>query len=217
MEHDYLDIKPSQRIADIIKAKDPDLKKVRETLTEILAYTRVMEEENLAYYEKRKDQNGELDADNTYRFLRSQERVENIRLILQYMISFISHLPMENELETAEINPFEQFKHFALNAVQLLKEKDVTNAILKEHEKLGLLNETNNWYYRGQIDKSYKAIKAAFEDAQKAVLADYRKIFQGLQSLCTFWFSVRNQDIKRVRKSDIMLYQLTRIILAKYR
>jgi hypothetical protein len=44
----------------------------------------------------------------------------------------------------------------------------------------------------------------------------YCQLFRTLQRLCVFWFSVRNEKVERVRKSDIMAYKLTRFLLAKY-
>jgi len=218
MEYSYLNIYPSQRIARQLTDEDPECKLVSKVIAEAKAHIDIMEGENINFLEKRTG-NQKIDSDKTYKFLRSQERVNNTKLILQYLITFLKKLPLEEDIEEEgrTVNPFEQLKTFILRSIGLLKESDVEEAILREHKRLGLLNETNLWYYRGQIDKSYREIWKSVEDAQKATLQDYRKLFFSLQRLCTFWFSVRNEEIKRIRKSDLMIYRLTRYLLEKYK
>jgi hypothetical protein len=214
-EYSFLDIHPSKRIADQLDAQDPDFRLVQELMTDATVYIKTMDEENPDQVETSGNQS--LETKETPKCFRSRERTRNTRMILQYLITFISHLPLEKEIEVNFVNPFEHLKSFALNSIDLIKEKDVTAAILREHQLLGLLNESNYWYYRGQIDKSYKDLRAEVEKAKRATPGDYNKLFMGLHRLSTFWFSVRNQDIKRVRKSDILMYKLTRVLLAKYK
>ncbi len=210
-----MDIHPSKRIADQLDAQDPDFRLVQELVTDATVYIKILEEENPDQMETSEDPYQE--SRETYKCFRSQERTRNTKVILQYLITFISHLPLEKEIEVNYVNPFEHLKSFALNSIDLIKEKDVTAAILREHQLLGLLNEANYWYYRGQIDKSYRDLREEVEKAKRATLDDYSKLFMGLHRLSTFWFSVRNQDIKRVRKSDILMYKLTRVLLEKYK
>jgi hypothetical protein len=214
-EYSFLDIHPSKRIADQLDAQDPDFRLVQELVTDATAYIKTLEEENPDQMDTGGDQN--LESQETYKCFRSRERTRNTRVILQYLTTFISHLPLEKEIEVNFVNPFEHLKSFALNSIELIKEKDVTAAILREHQLLGLLNESNYWYYRGQIDKSYRNLREEVEKATRATPGDYSKLFMGLHRLSTFWFSVRNQDIKRVRKSDILMYKLTRVLLEKYK
>lgn len=214
-EYSFLDIHPSKRIADQIDAQDPNFRLVKELVTEATVYIKTLEEENPDQVDTGEDQCP--DSEETHKCFRSRERTRNTKMILQYLTTFISHLPLEKEIEINLVNPFEHLKSFALNSIDLIKEKDVAAAILREHQLLGLLNETNYWYYRGQIDKSYRDLRKEVEKAKGATPGDYRRLFMGLHRLSTFWFSVRNQDIKRVRKSDILMYKLTRVLLEKYK
>lgn len=213
-EHSYLDIHPTHRIADKIEREDPDFKFLNLLIVEVNAYVEIMEQENIAFLKSHIGH--DLSSRDTYKFLRSQERTRNYRWILQYLAAFTSHLPIEPEIGTEPANPFDQLKYFTIYSIDLLKEKDVSTAILKEHEKLGLLNETNSWYYRGQIEKSHRSLMDMVNRAQRATLEDYKLLFQGIQQLCNFWFSVRNQEIKRTRKSDLLIYKLTRYLLHIY-
>ncbi len=215
MENNYLDIYPSNSIAHQIEAEPLDTRWNDHLVANANAYIQIMEHENLDFLQTR--QGTIISSGDSYNFLRCQERTHNTKLILQYLITFLSKgLPLEEDIKDDPANPFEQLKTFTLTNIDLLKEKDVTAAILKEHERLKLLNDTNAWYYRGQIDKSYKGIREMVESAKNATIEDYGKLLRGMQRLCVFWFAVRNEEANRVRKSDILTYKLIRFILAKY-
>lgn len=213
MDHNFLDISPSQRIADQIYRGEPDKRSVEKLVEEVNAYLKKLDQDNIKPPEALKDRR--IDPMDSSKPLRNPERMQKTKLILLYLSMFLSHLPLESDKEGDSFNPFEQLKSFVIYSIDLITEKDVTAAILKEHEKLGLLTDLNTWYYRGQIKKSLNVIREEVDKAKSATLKDYRKLFLGLQKLSTFWFSVRNQDIKRVRKSDVLMYKLTRILLEK--
>ncbi|UCH92640.1 MAG: hypothetical protein JSV88_20415 [Candidatus Aminicenantes bacterium] len=217
MEHTYLDIYPSQRIARQLNEEDPACQFIQKTISDVKAYIEIMEDEEVQYFKVREGE--KIGASETYKFFRSHERTRNTKFILQYLTTFLAKLPLEKdiELEGRTVDPFKQLKSFTLFNINLIKDKDVNAAILREHEKLGLLTDTNLWYYRGQIDKSHKMLREVVESVKSATVPDYHKLFSTLQRLSTFWFSVRNEEIKRVRKSDLYIYKLARYLLEKYR
>ncbi len=211
----YLGISPSTGIAkqfEKIDYNDPAM--IRKLIADIDEFVKTVEAENVRFLQAR--QQNAISSAETFKFFRSQERTRNSRLILQYLVTFLTKLPMRCDLEETVVNPFEQLKTFARNNVNLLKENDVSAAILKEHEKLGLLNDTNEWYYKGQISKNHKELLQVLETARNISIMGYCKLFETLQRLCLFWFSVRNEDVKRVRRSDLFLYQLTLILLERH-
>ena len=210
-----MDISASQGVADQIDKEVSANYPVEKLIAEVTFYLKKIEQEKRDQPEKLIGQR--TDPKSRYKLLRNPNRTQNTKLILLYLITFLSHLPLEVSKKGDPLNPFEQLKSFILKSIDLINEKDVTNAILKEHERLGLLTELNTWYYRGQIGKSHKAIHQVVDQAKAAGREGYRKLFLGLQKLSTFWFSVRNQDIERVRKSDILMYKLTRFLLEKYK
>lgn len=217
MEKNNLKICPGQYIAIGLKREDPECKFVQNVISKTMEHIEIMEDENLRYIEKRKGSQ-QIDPAEIFEFLRSQERIRNTKYILQYLTSFFSNLPLGEDIETGDVlvNPFDQIKSFTLSHINLMEEQDVNIAILREYERLGLLTESNRCYYQGQIDNSHKTLVGILNRARLATVEDYRKIFFGLQRLCDFWFSVRNEEIQRVRKSDIFIYQLTRYLLEKY-
>lgn len=216
VQQNYLDVYPSSGIARQYKIEELQKpENIKELFAEVNQYIKIVEQENVRFLHERKKEI--ISSTDTLRFFRSQERTRNTRLVLQYLMTFLNKLPQEKEIDKKLVNPFDQLKSFIQFSVNLLKEPDVTNAILREHERLGLLNETNSWYYRGQVNKSYKQILEVVEQAHRAVQGEWCKLFEALHRLSLFWFSVRSENIKRVRKSDIYLCKLTLLLLNKYK
>lgn len=214
VKQNYLDIYPSSGIANKLNEENlDDQSSVRQLISDVNLYLKAVEEENVKFLHAREKQ--QITSTDTYRFFRGQERSRNSRLILQYLVTFLTKIPLKEDIEENVVNPFEQLKSFIRFHTDLLKEPDVANAILREHERLGLLTETNTWYYRGQINKNYKQILEVLDNAETISIEGYCKLFEALQRLCLFWFSVRNENIQRVRKSDIFAYRLTRILMAR--
>lgn len=214
VKQNYLDIYPSSGIANKLNEENLDASAaVQQLITDVNLYLKAVEAENIKFLNAREKQ--QITSTDTYRFFRSQERSRNIRLILQYLVTFLTKIPLKKDIKEDVVNPFEQLKTFTRFHTDLLKEPDVGNAILREHERLGLLTETNTWYYRGQINKNYKQVVEVLDSAAAISIDGYCRLFEALQRLCLFWFSVRNENIKRVRKSDIYIYKLTRILMAR--
>ncbi len=211
----YLDIFPSTGIANTINSQDLETPvALQELYTDIATYITNVEQENVKYLNAR--ETGQISASDTYRFFRSQERTRNVRLILQYLVTFLDGLPLQSDIDPDVVNPFLQIKTFARNLINLLKEPDVIDIILREHKQLGLLNESNTWYYRGQISKNHKQIIELIDQREIASIRGYCQVFEALNRLCLFWFSVRNENMKRVRRSDIYIYKLTLILLNRH-
>lgn len=215
LTQNYLDIYPITGIASQLNSENfEDEQVLRKLIADVQAYIKNAEDDNLRFLHVHNP--GQVPKDETLRFFRVHERTKNVRVILQYLLTFLSEIPLREDIESNVVNPFEQIKAFVLYNVNLLKDPDVIAIILREHERLGLLNERNLWYYRGQINKNYKQILEVVESAKIISREGYCKLFEALQRLCLFWFSVRNENIKRVRKSDIYMYKLTRILMKRY-
>jgi hypothetical protein len=214
VKQNYLDIYPTAGIAQKLNAENLEEESaLKRLLADVITYIKTAEGDNVKFLHEQS--RGQLTSKDTAQFFRGHERTRNNRVILQYLVTFLTKLPMKEDLEGKIVNPFDQLKSFILYNVNLLKDPDVVSIILAEHERLGLLNETNAWYYRGQINKNYKQILEAAESAKTVSGEGYCKLFEALQRLCLFWFSVRNEDIKRVRKSDIYIYRLTRLLMKR--
>jgi hypothetical protein len=216
VKQNYLDFYPTTGIANQLNAENIEDELAIQTLSvDINHFIDTVEQENVKFLIARK--NLQVASDDIVKLFRNQKRIQNVCWILQYLVAFLSKLPLKEEIEGQQVNPFEQLKTFTHFRVDLLKTPDVSRSILRGYERLGLLDESNAWYYRGQISKNYKQIIEMVEKAKTAIVEDYCRLFEALHRLCLFWFSVRNEDIKQVRKSDIYIYKLTRILLNRYR
>ena len=74
------------------------------------------------------------------------------------MKAFHSKLPVKEEIVGQQVNPFEQLKSFTRFRADLLKTPDVLSFILMEYMRVGVLDKTNVWYYRGLVSKNNKQI-----------------------------------------------------------
>jgi hypothetical protein len=160
--------------------------------------------------------NNEVSSKDTFKFFRYKERTQNTHHIIQYMVAFLEKLPLAEDIVNEVINPFEQFKGFVRYNIDLLIEADVVEGILGEYQRTGLLNDKNSWYYKGQIEKLYNYLSKMLDEAAQPVKSDYEKLLKIVQRLCLFWFSLRGENYQRVRKSDIFLYKLSKILTEKY-
>lgn len=188
-------------------------KKNIEFVNEVNEYLKKLKVDNVeALFRRNKKR---ITAKETFEFFRSQERISNTKLIIQYFLSFLAKLPLTDDIAQEEVNPFDQIKLFVTRLMKLLKERDVRDAILTESESSGILNENNLWYYRGRIDVTYKEVYRLLQSAEKPDYSDYKKIFLSVQILSKFWFSLRNENIKQIRRSDLYLYKLATILIDK--
>ena len=156
-----------------------------------------------------------LSYEDAFCFFRSKERLNNTRLIIQYLIRFCDGLPDEADIMTDIVNPFEQMREFSAYHVHQLGEEDVVEAILSEHREFGLLKESNLWYYQGQIRKSHQEFQRTLE---RAILPDregYTALFTTLRNVSRFWFSVRREEIKHCRRTDLYIYLLSYYLLSR--
>lgn len=154
-----------------------------------------------------------INSDESFRFFRSKERLNNTRLIIQYLIKFCDGLPDESDIMDEIINPFEQMREFAAYHISQLNEEDVVEAILREHQQLGLLKEANRWYYQGQIHKNYLEFMRELEQVILPNQDGYTALFTTLCHVSSFWFSVRREEVNRCRRTDVYIYLFSSYLL----
>jgi len=177
-------------------------------------YISIMEMEAVEFHMKNRDES-HMTYYETLAFFRNSERLKNIKHILQYQIKFINGFPDEDRVDTLPENPFIQFKEFVIYMVEQLKTSDVEESIFREYKELGLLKNSTRWYYKGTINRAYEEIIELVVSARKAIPEDYKKLLISLKKHSIFWFSVRRENLDRIRKSDIFIYRLSNILLKK--
>ncbi len=178
---------------------------------EAWAYLNNLELNNLAVLDAR--MRDAIDSDEAFCFFRSKERLNNTKLILQYLIRFCEGMPGEADIMEDIVNPFEQMREFSACHIHQLEEQDVIEAILREHLQLGLLKDSNRWYYLGQIRKNHQELQCALEQAILPNRDGYSALFTTLRNVSRFWFSVRRDDLNRCRRTDILIFQFSVYLL----
>jgi hypothetical protein len=158
----------------------------------------------------RKLNQGKWSGMDTLRFFKSTVRNENIEHILQYLLLFLNGIPATDDGTFVE--PFFQFREFVENEAKLLTENDVVAAILGEFLRSGLLNDSNLADFEKNIQDKHREIFEWTRQADSPTLAGFQTLFRALKEMCLFWFDVRQQDIRRVSRSDIYIYKSIRLL-----
>jgi hypothetical protein len=162
---------------------------------------------------ERKQDATSVSYEDTLRIFRTKERMENTRHILQYLLLFLDDLPSPEQVKHLPVNPFLQFKEFVLYQIADLKENDVKMAVIREYRELGFLNASNSWIYEGKIRVFHDRL---LEKMGKIDIPDregYIAFFSILKDISLFWFGIRRENLDRIRKSDLYIYKLVRILL----
>jgi hypothetical protein len=204
------------RVIEIIAREDLfDEAQLDFTIIEVKHYIRNVEVDWMQIMAERSQPN-EMNPDEALFFFRSRERLDNSKFLLQYLLSFVDRLPLQPDLAGDIANPFAQFKSFVQFQIALLKEEDVAKAIMQEYTSLGLVNEANRWYYDFKLSEKFDELGKLVEGACIATVDAYFQLFDALQRLSLFWFEIRGDNIRRVRKSDMYIYKLAQILMMKY-
>ncbi len=165
-------------------------------------------------FERKKDDRVVTFKDTAGLF-RRKERLSNTKYILQYLLLFLEDMPTPEKVRLLPENPFIQFRDFVLYQISDLKEEDVINAVLREYEDLGILNTSNLWIHKGKIRLFHDKLKESLREATEPVPESYAQLFLALRKLSLFWFGIRRENLDRIRKSDLYIYKLVRILLSK--
>jgi hypothetical protein len=148
-------------------------------------------------------------------FFRKLEREENTKLILQYMLSFLTKIPAADKTSGELIDPIGQFKEFLQTEVALLNEEDVIEAILREHRKNELCESDNYWYYEARIMDMRLELEYMLAEIPDDQTEIYLHLFQVLKNLCLFWFDIGRENVRQARRSDIFMYKLACLLQNK--
>jgi hypothetical protein len=148
---------------------------------------------------------------------RSRERTDKIRQILQCLVAFLVHIPGTDECDGRHPNPFEQFMGYVLFEVDLLLAEDVKNAVFFEINQIGSASGGNVWdYLRRIIDKNRELNELIITGTSNAA-SIFMTLCMVLEDLCLFWFDVKQEDLSRIRRSDIFIFELARILQGQCR
>jgi hypothetical protein len=156
-----------------------------------------------------------LPPENLLHYFRRRERMERVRCILQYLLTFLGHIPSEEDVRRDLANPAEQLRSFVACEADLLLEPDVRDAVFQEMRANGLPKAGGGGDCEERIlliNRMLKGLLARGEgDIQAAIVAMCRAVEQ----LARFWFDVHDNDIRRVRRSDIFMFLLANLVRSR--
>ena len=155
---------------------------------------------------------GQLSPDRLDTFFRNQERQENVKRLLQYMLSFMVDIPAAKTIGREPVNPVLQFKEFVQYQVGLLGEKDVINAISRELKQQRLHEQGNDWYYEARVMDQRLELEHLLTGVSGDHDITHLLLFQVLENLCLFWFEIGSEDVRQARRSDLYIYKLARLL-----
>lgn len=202
------------KIAEIIKSENlQNPEEIQLLKTEIQQYLQTTVASRLKIFQQQA--NAQLSPDLLDTFFRSQERQENTKRLLQYMLTFLIDIPEAQKISQEPVNPVEQFKEFIQYQVGLLRETDVIKAITRELNRHSLHEHGNIWYNEARVmDKSLE-----LEHTLAQVSGDHNEshllLFRVLENLCLFWFEIGREDVRQARRSDIYIFKLARLLQHK--
>jgi hypothetical protein len=149
-------------------------------------------------------------------FFRSRERNEKIGQILQFLLTFMDHLPAPAECGNKMFNPIEQFRECVLYAVDLLLEADVKRAVFNKTNRMGSPEGDNVWDYQGRINEKHRELHMLLITGASGPASLFLTLCRVLEQLCLFWFDVKQGEVRRIRRSDIYMYIMVRILLDRF-
>jgi hypothetical protein len=153
-----------------------------------------------------------LSAATLEQFFRSRERNEQVSRTLQYLLTFLAHIPGPAEIEQEPVNPAEQFREFIRYQVDLLLEEDVKKAVFREINNLGSLNDGNVWDYQDRIFSKNRELRKLVANNGGSIEQTIATLCHVLEQLSLFWLEIKHGNIRNTRRSDLYLYSLSRIV-----
>jgi len=185
----------------------------KELINEVVDYLNFVEDNKHRVVETGNDK--KLTPEAMYFSLRNQERVENNKMVLQYLITFLKAIPTTDHIKPEPVNPFSQFKTFVLFQIKLLQETDVVKAIIRDGQESKSLGKWNEYYWRIRISQIYQKAMDLIKEKQCSTIKDCINCFFILQDICQLWFDIRYKNGRPIRPCDIITYKLTKVLLKK--
>jgi hypothetical protein len=149
-------------------------------------------------------------------FFRSKERNEKIGQILQYLLAFLVNIPGTAASENKAFSPIEQFRDCIRFEVDLLLEADVNKAVFNKINQMGSLNGDNVWDYQERLIEKHRELNELANTGAGEFSCIFFTLCLVLEHLCLFWFDVNQDDTRHIRRSDIYIYKLARILQGRY-
>jgi hypothetical protein len=150
-------------------------------------------------------------------FFRSEERNEKVGQILHYLLTFLAHIPGNAECADKLLDPIAQFRECVLYEVDLLLEADVAKAVFNQINLMGSIDGDNVWDYQERVSAKNRELKELLITGPGGTGSTLLTMCLVLENLSLFWFDVKQEDLRRIRCSDIYIFKLVRILQDRIR
>ncbi|MCP4218814.1 MAG: hypothetical protein GY765_29550 [bacterium] len=155
---------------------------------------------------------GKFDADSTLVFFRSKERIDNLKLILQYLLYLTSEVDIHTANHDDLVMPFTQFKQSVRYFFSQLLEEDVKKAIYEDYLHIAMDDKEAVAEVNRRIDDTHQRLMRMCDAAVSPVCEDFSILFRALMEYVRYWSELGRNDRKRVRKSYVYIYKLSKIL-----
>ena len=152
-----------------------------------------------------------MDDQETLRFFRNRERNEMSLRLVQSLLAFMDQTPQPLR---GPFDPYSQIRELVRFQVELLGERDVREAVLKERvppqSSPPLLEREGEWLEGLRLRLLGEAFQPSLPYQE-----GYRRLLETLRHLFLFWVGLRGRKEGRARRSDLLLYRLAEYIGTK--
>lgn len=158
-----------------------------------------------------------MPPESLLRYFRKRERMERVRCIIQYLLSFLGHIPSVEEVRGDLVDPARQLRSFVACEVDLLLEDDVRSAVLQETRAVGVPGDGGDGDCEERILLINRMLKIILDEGEGDMQAAIAAMCRAVEQLARFWFDVHGNDIRRVRRSDIFMFLLAHLVRSRCR
>ncbi|MCP4148186.1 MAG: hypothetical protein GY757_10595 [bacterium] len=159
--------------------------------------------------------NEKMDNECTVAFFRSKGRLDNIKLVLQYLIYYTKEVDVKKEKKEDIIKPFEQFRESVHFLYSLMGEADVQKAIFREYIRVTPLEIGTFNKFEHEILGKQKDLLKMISRADSPRIESFHTLFDSLEKYSEYWFEIKDNNFARIRKSDVYIFELARLLREK--
>jgi len=149
-------------------------------------------------------------------FFRGRERNEKTARLLKTMIAFLARIPRSDDRISNDPDPLEQFRDCIRFEVGQLLHADVVQAVFNEINQLGSPDGESVWDYKERLSAKHRELTDLIDTAEGELSCLFFTLCLAVEKLSLFWFDIKGRESNRIRRSDIFMYSLARVLQGRY-
>ena len=162
---------------------------------------------------KKRINSRQLNEKDIQDFFRAKQRVDNTKLILQYLIALVEGSLQMTINKNPSVKPYEQFKNSLEFSFNQFKSEDVRKAIINDFTAIKFMEEMGQSECDDQIDFFWEHLFKYINAGKSPTNKGFTQLLKGLMEHVNFWFLVRNYNPDKIRRSDFFIYKLSQHLL----